>query len=67
MGVNTAQLATILKSAHSKRPKEAQEVGERGRACGALEDITPFSPSMTRSGLARRLGRSSIIDGCAAA
>jgi len=30
----------------------------------AFQGATLFSPSITRSGLARRLRRSSIIDGC---
>ena len=45
----------------------ANREGMWGGLAVPFENITPFSPSMTRAGLARRLRRSSIIDGCAAA
>jgi hypothetical protein len=65
--VNTAQPAAILKSGHSNLSQTRKRYDGRGGLAVPFESITPFSPSMTRAGVARRLRRSSIIDGCAAA
>ena len=63
-----------VQKASAKNPMRQKDEGGLRVAilggCGIavpFQRITPFSPSMTRAGVTRRLRRSSIIDGCAAA
>jgi len=54
--VNAAQPGTILKSGHSNLSQMRKRYDGRGGLAVPFEGITPFSPSMTRAGVARRLG-----------
>jgi len=53
--VNTAQPGTILKSGHSNLSQTRKRYDGRGGLAVPFEGITPFSPSMTRAGVARRV------------